>query len=73
MTLSIDLPKEVQSIFATIAKQKNTTKELLAIEVIMEWIQDFEDASDADMAHKEFMQNPEVILADEAYKELGLK
>ena len=39
----------------------------------MEWIQDFEDTREADNARKEFMQDPEVILADEAYKELGLK
>ncbi len=71
--LTIDLPKEVQSTFATIAEQKNTTKELLAKEAIMEWIRDFEDAREADIAHKEFMENTEVILASEAYKKLGLK
>ncbi|MGX2985381.1 DUF6290 family protein [Helicobacter sp. 23-1048] len=69
----IDLPKEVQNTFAAIAEQKNITQELLAKEAIMEWIQDFEDAREADNARKEFMQSPEVILADEAYKELGLK
>lgn len=69
----IDLPQEVQSAFATIAQERNTTKELLAKEAIIEWLQDFEDARDADEAHEEFMQSGEFVVASEAYRDLGLK
>lgn len=69
----IDLPQEVQSAFATIAQERNTTKELLAKEAIIEWLQDFEDAREADEAHEEFMQSGEFIVASEAYRDLGLK
>ena len=69
----VELPKEVQSTFATIAQERNTTKELLAKEAIIEWIQDFEDAREADKAHEEFMRDNEIILANDLYKDLGLK
>lgn len=69
----IDLPQEVQSAFATIAQERNTTKELLAKEAIIEWLQDFEDSREADKAHEEFMQSGEFIVASEAYRDLGLK
>lgn len=73
MTLSIDLPADTQSEFATIARAKNTTKELLIKEAIIEMIEDFKDAKDADDAHKEFMQDREIIAAEVLYKDLGLK
>lgn len=69
----IDLPQEVQSAFATIAQERNTTKELLAKEAIIEWLQDFKDTREADKAHEEFMQSGEFIVASEAYRDLGLK
>ncbi|MGX3010355.1 hypothetical protein ACWIUD_02155 [Helicobacter sp. 23-1044] len=73
MTLSIDLPKDLQSTFIAIAQEKNITQDLLAKEAIIEWIQDFKDAQDADKAHRDFIQNGEIFLASEVYGDLGLK
>ena len=67
----VELPEEVQNTFATIAQERNTTKELLAKEAIIEWIQDFEDAREADKSHEEFMRDNEIILASDLYKDLG--
>lgn len=66
--LTIDLPKELDSAFATIALEQNTTKELLAKEAVMRLIEDFKDAQIGEKAYKEYLESGKEGVAWQDFK-----
>ncbi|EFK9628411.1 hypothetical protein MWY07_001738, partial [Campylobacter coli] len=59
--------------FLNIAKERNTSKEEIIQALIMEFLEDLEDAKIGEVAYKEYLASgKKSISADELFKELGL-
>lgn len=73
LSLNIELSSEKEQAFLNIAKERNTSKEEIIQALIMEFLEDLEDAKIGEVAYKEYLVNgKKSISADELFKELGL-
>ncbi|MGQ2506583.1 DUF6290 family protein [Campylobacter jejuni] len=73
LSLNIELSSEKEQAFLNIAKERNTSKEEIIQALIMEFLEDLEDAKIGEVAYKEYLANgKKSISADELFKELGL-
>ncbi|EAK0482375.1 TPA: DUF6290 family protein [Campylobacter jejuni] len=73
LNLNIELSSEKEQAFLNIAKERNTSKEEIIQALIMEFLEDLEDAKIGEVAYKEYLANgKKSISADELFKELGL-
>ncbi|EHN6902665.1 hypothetical protein KJK83_001366 [Campylobacter jejuni] len=73
LSLNIELSSEKEQAFLNIAKERNTSKEEIIQALIMEFLEDLEDAKIGEVAYKEYLASGKKnISADELFKELGL-
>lgn len=73
LNLNIELSSEKEQAFLNIAKERNTSKEKIIQALIMEFLEDLEDAKIGEVAYKEYLANgKKSISADELFKELDL-
>ncbi|EDO8527739.1 hypothetical protein GXA84_02475 [Campylobacter jejuni] len=73
LSLNIELSSEKEQAFLNIAKERNTSKEEIIQALIIEFLEDLEDAKIGEVAYKEYLANgKKSISADELFKELGL-
>ncbi|EFQ2111363.1 hypothetical protein LH227_000536 [Campylobacter jejuni] len=73
LSLNIELSSEKEQAFLNIAKERNTSKEEIIQALIMEFLEDLEDAKIGEVAYKEYLvSGKKSISADELFKELGL-
>ncbi|AGV48159.1 hypothetical protein KCS59_001038 [Campylobacter jejuni] len=73
LSLNIELSSEKEQAFLNIAKERNTSKEEIIQALIMEFLEDLEDAKIGEVAYKEYLASgKKSISADELFKELGL-
>ncbi|EOJ1805666.1 DUF6290 family protein [Campylobacter jejuni] len=73
LNLNIELSSEKEQAFLNIAKERNTSKEEIIQALIMEFLEDLEDAKIGEVAYKEYLASgKKSISADELFKELGL-
>lgn len=73
LNLNIELSSEKEQAFLNIAKERNTSKEKIIQALIMEFLEDLEDAKIGEEAYKEYLANgKKSISADELFKELDL-
>ncbi|EAI4574996.1 hypothetical protein FDN68_07370 [Campylobacter jejuni] len=73
LSLNIKLSSEKEQAFLNIAKERNTSKEEIIQALIMEFLEDLEDAKIGEVAYKEYLASgKKSISADELFKELGL-
>ncbi|MBK1999967.1 hypothetical protein JG678_00700 [Campylobacter sp. 2018MI35] len=73
LNLNIELSNEKEQAFLNIAKERNVSKEKITETLIMEFLEDLEDAKIGEEAYKEYLQTgKKSISADELFRELGL-
>ncbi|ELZ6693822.1 hypothetical protein UXW71_000455 [Campylobacter jejuni] len=73
LSLNIELSSEKEQAFLNIAKERNTSKEEIIQALIMEFLEDLEDAKIGEVAYKEYLASgKKSISADQLFKELGL-
>ncbi|HEG6758031.1 TPA: hypothetical protein SE795_001642 [Campylobacter jejuni] len=73
LSLNIELSSEKEQAFLNIAKERNTSKEEIIQALIMEFLEDLEDAKIGEVAYKEYLASgKKSISADGLFKELGL-
>ncbi|WP_321151271.1 DUF6290 family protein [Campylobacter jejuni] len=73
LSLNIELSSEKEQAFLNIAKERNTSKEEIIQALIMEFLEDLEDAKIGEVAYKEYLASgKKSISADELFKEFGL-
>ncbi|EAK3632966.1 hypothetical protein BHV06_00945 [Campylobacter jejuni] len=73
LSLNIELSSEKEQAFLNIAKERNTSKEEIIQALIMEFLEDLEDAKIGEVAYKDYLASgKKSISADELFKELGL-
>ncbi|EHA0915381.1 DUF6290 family protein [Campylobacter jejuni] len=73
LSLNIELSSEKEQAFLNIAKERNTSKEEIIQALIMEFLEDLEDAKIGEVAYKEYLASgKKSISADELFKELDL-
>ncbi|HDZ5006174.1 TPA: hypothetical protein RTG46_001379 [Campylobacter jejuni] len=73
LNLNIELSSEKEQAFLNIAEERNTSKEKITEALIMEFLEDLEDAKIGEEAYKEYLESgKKSISADELFKELDL-
>lgn len=73
MSVILDLPNEATEMLSLIAKERNISQENLLKEMILQYLEDLEDAQRGERAYKEYLESGEQsISADELYKKLGI-
>lgn len=73
MSVILDLPNEAEEMLSLIAKERNISQENLLKEMILQYLEDLEDAQRGERAYKEYLESGEQsISADELYKKLGI-
>lgn len=73
MSIVLDLPSEAEKMLSSLAKERNISQENLIKELLLEYLEDLEDARIGEAAYKEYVESGrESVAADELYKELGI-
>ncbi len=73
MSVVLDLPSQAEEMLSIIAKERNISQENLLKELILQYLEDLEDAQRGEQAYKEYLESGEQsISADELYKKLGI-
>ncbi len=73
MSVVLDLPSKAEEMLSIIAKERNISQENLLKEMILQYLEDLEDAQRGEQAYKEYLESGEQsISADELYKKLGI-
>lgn len=73
MSVVLDLPNDAEEMLLLIAKERNISQENLLKEMILEYLEDLEDARRGEQAYKEYLESGEEgTPADELYKKLGI-
>ena len=73
MSVVLDLPSEAEKMLLSLAKERNISQENLIKELLLEYLEDLEDARIGEVAYKEYVESGrESVAADELYKELGI-
>lgn len=73
MSVVLDLPSKAEEMLSLIAKERNISQENLLKEMILQYLEDLEDAQRGEQAYKEYLESGEQgISADELYKKLGI-
>ena len=73
MSVVLDLPNDAEEMLSLIAKERNISQENLLKEMILEYLEDLEDARRGEQAYKEYLESGEEgTPADELYKKLGI-
>ncbi|AXP09286.1 DUF6290 family protein [Campylobacter hepaticus] len=73
LNLNIELSREKEQAFLDIAKARNTSKEKIAQALIIEFLEDLQDAKIGEQAYKEYLANEKKsISADNLFKQLNL-
>lgn len=73
MSVVLDLPSKAEEMLLLIAKERNISQENLLKEMILQYLEDLEDAQRGEQAYKEYLESGEQsISADELYKKLGI-
>lgn len=73
MSVVLDLPSKAEEMLSLIAKERNISQENLLKEMILQCLEDLEDAQRGEQAYKEYLESgKQSISADEFYKKLGI-
>ncbi|MDX2323521.1 hypothetical protein OXW40_04685 [Campylobacter hepaticus] len=62
LNLNIELSREKEQAFLDIAKARNTSKEKIAQALIIEFLEDLQDAKIGEQAYKEYLANEKKAL-----------
>lgn len=57
MSVVIDLPNDAEKMLALIAKERNLSRENLIKEMILDYLEDLEDAKRGELAYKEYLES----------------
>ena len=73
MSVVVELPKKAEKMLLNLAKERSISQEHLLQEMILQYLEDLEDARIGEQAYKEYLESgKESIPAKELYKKLGI-
>ena len=73
MSVVLDLPSKAEEMLSLIAKERNISQENLLKEMILEYLEDLEDARRGEQAYKEYLESGEEgTPAKEVFERLGI-
>ena len=73
MSVVLDLPNDAEEMLSLIAKERNISQENLLKEMILECLEDLEDARRGEQAYKEYLESGEEgTPAKEVFERLGI-
>ena len=73
MSVVLDLPNDAEEMLSLIAKERNISQENLLKEMILEYLEDLEDARRGEQAYKEYLESGEEgTPAKEVFERLGI-
>ncbi|MGX2982740.1 DUF6290 family protein [Helicobacter sp. 23-1045] len=68
MSVVIDLPNDAEETLALIAKERNLSRENLIKEMILDYLDDLEDARRGEIAYKEYLESGENSVSWQDFK-----
>ena len=73
MSVVLDLPSEAEKMLSSLAKERNISQENLIKELLLEYLEDLEDARIGEVAYKEYVESGRESVAWQDFKkEIGL-
>lgn len=73
MSVVLDLPSKVEEMLSLIAKERNISQENLLKEMILQCLEDLEDAQRGEQTYKEYLESGEQgTPAKEVFERLGI-
>lgn len=73
MSVVLDLPSKAEEMLSLIAKERNISQENLLKEMILQYLEDLEDAQRGEQAYKEYLESGEQgTPAKEVFERLGI-
>lgn len=73
MSVVLDLPSKVEEMLSLIAKERNISQENLLKEMILQYLEDLEDAQRGEQAYKKYLESGEQgTPAKEVFERLGI-
>ncbi|RDU60679.1 DUF6290 family protein [Helicobacter marmotae] len=72
MSITLDLPNNIEKLYKKFAKEQNTTQKELMQKALLAYIEELEDLSIAYEGRKERINGESGKAANEFYKELGI-
>lgn len=73
MSVVLDLPSEAEKMLLSLAKERNISQENLIKELLLEYLEDLEDARIGEAAYKEYVESGRESVAWQDFKkEIGL-
>lgn len=73
MSVVLDLPSEAEKMLSSLAKERNISQENLIKELLLEYLEDLEDARIGETAYKEYVESGRESVAWQDFKkEIGL-